>query len=74
MAEPDQEDEQGLREAVLDQRVFRICGDESTHGEAVSSCLGLFGWFLSAIGEWRQHLAISAAFSYHKVRKLGNNT
>jgi len=29
MVEPEQKDEQGLREAVLDQRVFRLCGDES---------------------------------------------
>ena len=45
MVEPEQADEQGLREAVLDQRVFRICSDDSTYGEAVSLRLGLFGQF-----------------------------
>src|SRR5215204_3659190 len=41
----EQEDEQGLREAVLDQRVVCLRGDGSTHGETVSPCLGLFGRF-----------------------------
>src|SRR5215203_3847480 len=45
----EQEDEQGLREAVLDQRAVCLRGDGSTHGETVSSCLGLFGPF------WRSY-------------------
>ena len=48
MAFSEPEDEQeGLREAVLDQRVVRLRGDESTYGETVSPCLGLFGQFQS---------------------------
>ena len=49
MVEPEQKDEKGLRDAVLEQRVFCIRGDESTEGEAVSPCLGLFGRFLEEV-------------------------
>ena len=35
--------EQGLREAVRDERGVRLRGDDSADGEAVGPCLGLFG-------------------------------
>src|SRR5918992_821802 len=35
-------------EGLLHQRVFRLCSDDSTYGEAVSLCLELFGQVLSA--------------------------
>ena len=45
MVEPEQKDEQGLREAVLHQRGVRLRGDESTHGEAVDPLMKLFRQF-----------------------------
>ncbi len=45
MVEPEPKDEQGLREAVLDQRVVCLRGDESTHGEAVDPLMKLFRQF-----------------------------
>jgi len=38
---PEPKGEQGPREAVLNQRVFRICGDDQAHGVRAGQRLGL---------------------------------
>jgi hypothetical protein len=37
-----QEEEQGLREALHERRSVRICCDDTPHGKAIGSCLILF--------------------------------
>ena len=48
MVEPEQEDEQGLREAVLHQRGVRLRSDGTFDGEAIGS-LSIFIQSQSAI-------------------------
>ena len=47
LAGPEQEDEQGLREVMRNKRSFRLCGDDTSDGEAIGPCIGFSKQFLS---------------------------
>jgi hypothetical protein len=47
VARPEQEDEQGLRDAARDQQGSCLRGDDLTDGEVIGPLMRLFGQFLT---------------------------
>jgi hypothetical protein len=46
VAGPEQEDEQGLREVVCNERSLCLRSDDASYGKAVGPCIGFFKQFL----------------------------